>query len=108
MKQTRVIDADGHILEPRALWTERMEPRFKVAAPRIERHDDGRELLLIEGRPASELPVSSLGSAGLGVVDDYDAPLRSRSLCPVPWRPRTACRGPRLKRWECRVHDWIV
>lgn len=72
MTERRIIDADGHILEPRGLWIDRMEGRFKDAAPRIERHEDGRELLFIEDRPASPLPISSLGSAGLGIVEDWD------------------------------------
>ena len=28
---TQIIDADGHIVEPRALWEEYTEPRFAIA-----------------------------------------------------------------------------
>ena len=37
----RIIDADGHIVEPRELWEEYVEPEFRDRVIRIERNRDG-------------------------------------------------------------------
>src|SRR5438270_12360467 len=37
----KVIDADGHILEPVDLWDNYMEPAFRVRAPRMFVDTDG-------------------------------------------------------------------
>jgi predicted TIM-barrel fold metal-dependent hydrolase len=46
----RFVSADGHVAEPPEIWAERIEPRFRDRAPRIERRDDG-DYLIIEGQP---------------------------------------------------------
>ena len=43
----RVIDADGHVLEPFSLWTEYMEPAYRDRAPRMVRDRDGRDRFLL-------------------------------------------------------------
>jgi predicted TIM-barrel fold metal-dependent hydrolase len=35
MTALRIIDADGHVMEPRGMWEARIEPAFKARAPRI-------------------------------------------------------------------------
>ena len=30
------VSADGHVVEPAKLWTERMDARFRDRAPRVE------------------------------------------------------------------------
>lgn len=37
----KVIDADGHVVEPRAVWTEYTEPEFRDRVIQIRRNDDG-------------------------------------------------------------------
>ena len=37
----RIIDADGHIVEPRKLWEEYVEPEFRDRVIRIERNREG-------------------------------------------------------------------
>ena len=32
---TKIIDADGHIVEPRALWQEYIEPKFRDRVPQV-------------------------------------------------------------------------
>jgi uncharacterized protein len=49
----RVIDADGHVLEPFSLWTEYMEPAYRDLAPRMVRDRDGRDRFLV-GEETSE------------------------------------------------------
>lgn len=38
----QIIDADGHIVEPKALWEEYVEPEFRDRVVQI-RHRDGRD-----------------------------------------------------------------
>jgi predicted TIM-barrel fold metal-dependent hydrolase len=45
-----VVDADGHILEPRNTWIDYIDPRFRDRAIRIERDAKGEEVLLIDGK----------------------------------------------------------
>jgi uncharacterized protein len=45
----RVIDADGHIGEPPALWEEYVEPAFRQRMPRIVQDEDGVDRFGFEG-----------------------------------------------------------
>src|SRR3989442_6237215 len=46
----KVIDADGHILEPIDLWDRYMDPAYREHAPRLIIGDNGKERLLVEGK----------------------------------------------------------
>jgi uncharacterized protein len=45
----RVIDADGHVLEPPDLWENYIEPKFREGCPKMIFTEDGSEFLRIEG-----------------------------------------------------------
>src|SRR5258706_5897304 len=45
----KVIDADGHILEPMDLWDTYMDPAYCDRAPKMILDDNGKERLLLEG-----------------------------------------------------------
>ena len=45
----RVIDADGHICEPTAVWDEYVEKKHRADAIRVERDPDGRDWVSING-----------------------------------------------------------
>jgi len=47
---TRVIDGDGHVVEPGNLWEQYLEPPYKDRAPRLVRDNRGLVRLMIEGR----------------------------------------------------------
>ncbi len=51
------VSADSHVVEPRDLWTIRMDKRFRDRAPRVESRPDG-DYYLIDGLPAE--PFSGL------------------------------------------------
>jgi predicted TIM-barrel fold metal-dependent hydrolase len=51
MNDLRVIDADGHVTEPPAIWAEGVEARFRERVFRIALDDDGRPCQLLDGRP---------------------------------------------------------
>jgi predicted TIM-barrel fold metal-dependent hydrolase len=45
-----VVDADGHVLEPRDTWQTYIDPKFRDRAIRIATDDEGLENLLIDGK----------------------------------------------------------
>lgn len=60
----RVIDADGHVLEPPDLWPRYVDPAWRARAIRVARQPDGRDALLIDGRPARLTTPEMLGGFG--------------------------------------------
>ena len=57
----RIIDADGHVLEPLDLWDQYMEPAYRERAPQLFVDTDGKERLRLEGKVLG-------GPTGLGLV----------------------------------------
>jgi uncharacterized protein len=58
-----VVDVDSHVLEPTAIWTERLDPAYRVVARSAfwhETDDDGIEVTLLNGRPARSLRRSGI------------------------------------------------
>lgn len=45
---TRIIDADGHIVEPRTLWEDYAEPEFRDRMIQIRRNRSGTDELWID------------------------------------------------------------
>jgi predicted TIM-barrel fold metal-dependent hydrolase len=65
------IDADGHVLEPPALWEDYLEPQHRARALRIRVDDAGFEYLEIGGKPSERTRGGSLGL--LGAMGDVEA-----------------------------------
>lgn len=65
------VDADGHVLEPRDTWQRYLEPHLRDRAIRIERDDDGVEVLLVDGRSHLGLRgrLGALGGIGMDSTD---------------------------------------
>ncbi|MGB0061598.1 MAG: hypothetical protein WBP68_15565, partial [Candidatus Binatus sp.] len=63
---TRIIDADGHIVEPRALWDDYAEPQFRDRMIQVRRNRDGGDELWIDGenRSRPSLPVAASMTPG--------------------------------------------
>ena len=59
----RVVDADGHVLEPADTWLKYLEPSYRGRAIRVVRDDDGYEVLLVDGQPVKTLR-GQLGALG--------------------------------------------
>jgi len=66
MLQGKVIDADGHILEPPDLWTRYLENKYKDRAMRMEKDKQGVEYFIIDGRPSANLRGVGPAVAGIG------------------------------------------
>ena len=60
----RVIDADGHVLEPPDVWARYIDPAWRDRAIRVTRQPDGRDALLIDGRTARLTTAEMLGGFG--------------------------------------------
>jgi uncharacterized protein len=67
-----VVDADGHVLEPRHMWREYLDPGLRERAPSIERRENGREDFVIEGKVASRFGINRIGALGAPSVASYD------------------------------------
>ena len=58
--QSTIIDADGHIVEPPALWQEYVELAFRDRIPQVVKDDEGVERLKVEGRILPRSPMTWL------------------------------------------------
>lgn len=52
----RIVDVDGHIVEPPDVWERHIEPRFRENCIRVERRADGMNRWLIRGKPSRVFP----------------------------------------------------
>jgi predicted TIM-barrel fold metal-dependent hydrolase len=67
--RAKVVDADGHVLEPRDTWEKFIDPQYRDRAARIGRDENGLEVLLFDGKP-HELTRGILGGLGGADADD--------------------------------------
>ena len=67
---SRVVDADGHVLEPADTWERYIDPAFRDRAIRIARDESGLERLYFDNKPM-ELLRGNLGTLG-GIDLDSD------------------------------------
>lgn len=52
--QTKTVDADGHVLEPRNTWIDYLEPQFRDRPIQMVMEEKG-EVLLVDGKPVHKL-----------------------------------------------------
>src|SRR6266849_863520 len=71
----RVVDADGHVLEPADTWLTYLDPSYRDRAIRIGHDEHGYEVLIIDGQPLKTLR-GQLGA--LGGIDMDSARLLTR------------------------------
>src|SRR5438552_7876350 len=77
----RVIDCDGHILEPPDLWETYLEPAYRARALRIRVGDDGFEHLEIDGRRSTIARPGQLSTlGGMSKRVDEARELRERAM----------------------------
>lgn len=67
----RLLSADSHVVEPRDLWTSRMDEKWRARAPRIEALDEKGDHIVIDGmrpRPlAFQGPMADLKLKGIEI-----------------------------------------
>ena len=54
MREHPLVDVDSHVLEPMSVWQDYLEPDLRPRAIRWSTDDNGRELMLIDGKPARQ------------------------------------------------------
>lgn len=59
-----VVDADGHVLEPAALWDRYLEPRCRAFKPRVVRNDWGLDTVYVGAQEIVTAPLGLLGTPG--------------------------------------------
>lgn len=80
----RIIDADGHVMEPAGMWERYIDSQYRARAPRVRRGPDGRTSFESGGRvlPRRECISAPMGEAfrarvrerlGEYLAADYDA-----------------------------------
>src|SRR5437763_10531164 len=74
-----VIDADGHLVEPPAVWQEFAEPAFRDLVIQVRRNERGRDELWVEGRRAGGSPAPSCIP---GALSDPGTPVTWDDLLP--------------------------
>ena len=66
---TRVVDADGHVLEPMDMWENYLESKYKDRAIRWKVDDKGLDYWEIDGKPSMNTDFGM--NAGLGGIGGY-------------------------------------
>lgn len=70
MLRGKVIDADGHLLEPADLWQKYIEPKYRDRAIRMDKDPDGMEILIIDGRRSDAS--RGIGPTGAGIGQPFE------------------------------------
>src|SRR5690348_7901138 len=73
----RIIDADGHIVEPHTVWDEYTEPEFRAQMIQVRRNRDGMDELWVAGENRSRPSLPVAASMIPGGLEDLE---RARKL----------------------------
>lgn len=97
------VSADGHVVEPPDLWTDRIEQRYRDRAPRIEEKEDG-DYYIIDGRPS---PIMGLEGAMIdekiaGKIESIKT-YRFSDVRPGAWEPQARLQDQDLDNLRAEV-----
>ncbi|MGE0684076.1 MAG: hypothetical protein AB7P69_24615, partial [Candidatus Binatia bacterium] len=81
---TTIIDADGHIVEPRFFWNEYVEPAFRDRVPQIVKDDEGTDRVKYNGEFFAK---SVIAPAAMCIPGGLSEPQRARTLSWDDLRP---------------------
>ena len=118
MPRYRVVDSDGHVLEPESMWPRYLEECFHGMAPRLVADSQGRLRTLLEGRmqpyiPRNPNPGPSRrrkgGSDALARLEDMDDEGMDASVMfPTAGLHFAAVQDPEVASALCRAYnDWL-
>ncbi|MBI4635630.1 MAG: amidohydrolase [Candidatus Rokubacteria bacterium] len=90
-RRPRIIDADGHVMEPAGMWERYIDPAYRDRAPRVVRGPDGRTGIESGGRlsPRFECVSTAMRAAfaarvrerlGASLQADYSAESQLRAM----------------------------
>ncbi len=100
---TPIIDADGHIVEPRALWQEYTESAFRDRIPQIVADSEGIDRVKVEGELFSRGVITP---AAMCIPGGLSEAQQARTLSVLHRPQRSAARGrglPRLQQLDGRL-----
>ncbi len=80
----KIIDADGHIVEPPVLWQEYVELAFRDRIPQVVKDDEGVDRMKVEGQI---LPRSPMMIAAMCIPGGLSNPEQARQLSWENLRP---------------------
>src|SRR4029453_17826334 len=80
----KIIDADGHIVEPRTFWQDYIEPRFRDRLPRIAKDSDGIDRIAVGDKINTN---SIYAPAAMCILGGLAAPELARKLSWDDLRP---------------------
>jgi predicted TIM-barrel fold metal-dependent hydrolase len=89
MKRLTVLDADSHVFEPAEIWTNYLEPEYRVAARSafyFRQDDDGLPTVILNGRPAPAINSGALNRRAIwrpGMSPDEIGGLDPRKPYPI-------------------------
>jgi hypothetical protein len=87
--QFRIIDADGHVMEPAGMWARYIDPAFRDRAPRIERDREGHSRIVTGDRLSPRYECVSTVEAMLAM------PIPDRAKKKILWDNPAALYGLR-------------
>ncbi|NOT53457.1 MAG: amidohydrolase [Deltaproteobacteria bacterium] len=99
---TTIIDADGHIVEPRALWQEYIEPAFRDRVPQVTKDSEGTDRVKVEGQLLARSPLMIAAMCIPGGLSD---PQRARKLSWDDLRPGSFEPHERIKDMDAEGVD---
>ncbi len=80
----KIIDADGHIVEPPVVWQEYIELAFRDRIPQVVKDDEGVDRMKVEGQI---LPRSPMMIAAMCIPGGLSNPEQARQLSWEDLRP---------------------
>ncbi len=78
MGDLRILSSDDHVVEPKDLWTSRIEARYRDRAPRVTRLEDGSDWWFCDGIQGSPATAGAQAGRrfdnpeGLTLVEQYE------------------------------------
>lgn len=64
MADAKFIDVDGHIMEPQEIWEDYIDPEYRDRTLKLEKNNDGLEVLSVGGEEIPILQGGTLGTFG--------------------------------------------
>jgi len=102
---TKIIDSDGHIVEPRSFWSDYIDPKFRDRMPRIAKDADGIERMAV----GNSSPRSSIyAPAAMCIPGGLATPELARKLTWDDLRPGSSDPHARLSDMDSEGIDVSV
>ena len=97
----RIISAVDRVIEPPDVWTRRLsKSKFAERIPRLERHDDGADVWIIDGRVT---PLADIAHIGALMSDRANVPTRWDEIPQASYDPAVRLKAMTDDGVDCAV-----